>query len=101
MRITEIKATHIDLTPAIREYVEKKLETLAKMTEGYSPCDVSVEVGKTSNHHQKGEIWRAEFNLLLPGGGIRVERITEDLYASIDAAKDALKQQLAQRKDRA
>jgi putative sigma-54 modulation protein len=100
MRITEIKATNMELTPAIREYIEKKLEALEKMTAHYSPCDMSIEVGKTSNHHQKGEIWRAEFHLLIPGGGIRIERTTEDLYASIDAAKDAMKLQLAERKDR-
>lgn len=94
MRITEILATHVEMTSAIRGYVEEKIGSLEKFCEKYSPCDVRAEVGKTSEHHQKGKVWRAEFMMTIPGASLRAESVEEDLYAAIDAAKDDLKRQL-------
>lgn len=94
MRIVEILATFMEMTDAIRAHVEEKLSSLEKFCENYSPCDVRVEVGKTSEHHQKGKIWRAEFMMTIPGASLRAESVEEDLYAAIDAAKDDLKRQL-------
>lgn len=95
MRITEIRTINIDLTDAIRLYIEEKIGSLDRLCAGYTPCDVSIEVGKTTNGQQKGEIWKANATMSIPGHTLRAERLTEDLYASIDLMKDALKQQLA------
>jgi len=100
MNITEIKGTNMELTEAIRAYVVEKLDMLDKLTERYNPCVVAVDVGKTSNHHNKGEIFRAEFNMTIPGGMLRAECVKDDLYAAIDEAKDDLKRQLVDRKER-
>lgn len=94
MRITEIRGVHIELTDALRSYIEEKMGSLEKLCEGYSPCDVALEVGKTTTGQQKGDIWKAEATMVIPGHTLRVERVTDDLYAAIDLAKDALKQQL-------
>lgn len=100
MRITEVLATYMEMTDAIRDYVEKKVGSLEKFCENYSPCDVRVEVGKTSDHHQKGKIWRAEYTMTIPGASLRAESLEEDLYAAIDAAKDDLKRQLVEYKEK-
>lgn len=100
MRITEIFASHMDMTDAIRNYVEEKLGSLEKFCVNYDPCDVRVEVEKTSEHHNKGKIFRAEFTMNVPGKTLRVEVVEEDLYAAIDIAKDQLKQQLIEHKER-
>jgi putative sigma-54 modulation protein len=100
MRITEIKVRNVEMTDAIREYVEGKLSGLEKFCEKYSPCDIRVEVGKESNHHNKGEIFRAEINMTIPGEVLRAESTKDDLYAAIDDAKDELKRQLIDRKER-
>ena len=94
MRIVEILATSMEMTDAVRVHVEEKLGSLEKFCENYSPCDVRAEVGKTSEHHQKGKIWRAEFTVTIPGASLRAESVEEDLFAAIDAAKDDLKRQL-------
>lgn len=87
-----IKATNTELTPAIREYIEKKLGKIEKKL--IDPNDTSthcdVEVGKISKHHQKGEVFRAEFNLTVGGKLYRTESTQENLYAAIDEAKDEL-----------
>ncbi len=100
MRLIELKTAQLDMTPAIQEYVEKRLATLAKLCEKYSPCDVVAEVGKNSQHHQKGQVFFAEFNLIIPGGSLRATSTRDDLYAAIDDAKDELKRQLVDRKVR-
>ena len=87
----------MELTPAIREYVEKRIESLKKFM-GSIPdtTHVQVEVGKTTNHHHKGDIFRAEMNVTLSGNSyqFRAEAETEDLYAAIDLAKDELEREL-------
>lgn len=100
MRITELLGSYIEVTDAIRGYVEKKLGSMEKLCEGYSPCDVRVEVGKTGDHHNKGKIWHAEFTMSIPGASLRSEALEEDLYAAIDVAKDDLKRQLVAHKEK-
>lgn len=100
MRIVEILATNMELTDAIKAYVNEKIMSLAKLTERYEPCDATADVGKTSKHHAKGDVWRAELMLSIPGVTLRAESVKDDLYAAIDDAKDDLKRQLVARKER-
>ena len=100
MRITEIKGTNMELTEAIKQYVDRRLSSLADICAKYSPCDASVEVGRTSQHHQKGEVFYAEVNLVLPGSNIRATSTKDDLYAAIDDVRDDVKRQLVDRKER-
>jgi ribosomal subunit interface protein len=100
MRITTIHATGIQLTDAIREYVTEKVESLARFTKRFDPCDVAVELGKTTGHHQKGDIFFAEFCVSIPGDMIRVRNEMDDLYAAIDESKDDLKRECVERKEK-
>ncbi len=92
-----IKATNMDLTSAIRDYVENKIGNLEKFISKYGDnAQVQVEVGKTTQHHQKGDVFRTEINISLAGNSyqFRAESETDDLYASIDLAKDELEREL-------
>jgi putative sigma-54 modulation protein len=97
-----IKATNIDLTEAIRLYVEKKLRKVEKKL--IDPNDTSalcdVEVGMTTRHHQSGDIFRAEYNLSIAGDFVRVEAEKTDLYAAIDKAQNELYRALRSRKNK-
>ncbi len=100
MQINKIKCTDMEMTEAIKAYVEEKLLSLADMTTRYEPAvTADVEVGKTSGHHNKGPVFMCEINLQIPGDMLRVEVVDEDLYAAIDKAKDTLKERLAEKKD--
>ncbi len=101
MQLDAIKATNIELTDAIRAAVDSTLANLGPLTERFGDAvHAHVEVGKTTQHHHKGDIFRAEVNLKIPGKVLRAESETDDLYKSIDAVEDALKRQLAEEKDR-
>jgi putative sigma-54 modulation protein len=90
-----LKATNIVLTDAIRTYVEEKIGSLARLV----PADdesvlAQVEVGKTTQHHQQGEVFRAEVNFHFRGGDLYAEEINEDLYAAVDGVRDDITHQI-------
>jgi len=99
IKIDNIKATNMELTPAISDYINKKIEMLEKFVD---PNDTSVsaniEVGKTTEHHQQGDVFRAEINFSIGGKQFRAVSETEDLYAAIDEMKDDLAKSLLSNK---
>jgi len=62
-----IKTTNISLTPAISEYIEKRIGSLDKFYKKEEDIVINVEVGKTTEHHKSGDIFRAEINLTRAG----------------------------------
>lgn len=82
-----LKTKNIAMSDAIRAAVEKKLATLDAKVAKFGPSvSGEVEVGKTTKHHKKGELYRAEVHVRLPGKLIYAEATHEDLYAAIGAA---------------
>lgn len=101
MTIQNIKSTNLDLTEAIKSYVEKRLGELDRvLTNLGQPQDARVEIGKVSNHHKKGDIYRFEINLKVPGQLLRAECESDDLYKSIDLGKDELESQIRELKEK-
>ncbi len=100
MRIVEITGTNMDLTEAIKSRAEKRLKNVAKLCKNFEPCDVRVDLGRTTKGQAKGMIFRAEFNLTIPGRMIRAESIEEDLYVAIDTAVKDLRRQVKKYKEK-
>lgn len=98
-----IKSTHLELTAAIKSYVEKKIGGLEKFLKHVDPSavDCRVEVGKMTEHHRKGPYFRAEVNLRMPGRSFYAEAKDEDLYAAIDAVHDEVRRELVTFKEKA
>jgi putative sigma-54 modulation protein len=92
-----IKATKMELTPAIEAKVREKIEGLEKYFDNIIEAD--VEVGITTSHHHKGNIFRAEINLAVPKTVLRAEAETDDLYRSITEVKDKIKNELIKYKE--
>ncbi len=95
-----IKATNMELTGAISDYVNKRLVTVEKFIKKEDKVIAYVEVGKTTNHHKQGDVFRAEFNIEI--GGVRYYTFSEkdDLYSAIDEAKEEVIRQIKNNKDR-
>lgn len=96
--VTTLHGTGIELTDAIRDYVEKKVAALEKFMP--RATKVEVDIGMRTHHHNKGKIFYAEMSVHQPTGNLRVERDAEDLYKAIDKVKDHIKVELAELKDK-
>jgi putative sigma-54 modulation protein len=94
MEIVEFKGTNMTLTEAIKDYVVEKLGRTANLLDGVEPADAQLDLGKTTNHHQKGDIFRAEINLQIPGATLRADAMSSDLYAAIDEMSDRIRTQV-------
>lgn len=93
------KATGISLTPAISEYIQKKISALEKFYKNDEEILVNIEVGKISNRHKSGDIFRAEIHLVKSRGNeyyAAVEK--DDLYAAIDEIKDEIIRELTSKR---
>jgi putative sigma-54 modulation protein len=86
-----ISGHHLELTPAIREYVETKLERIKRHFDHVIDVAVILAVERLP---EKEKRQKAEINLRLRGKDIHVESIAEDLYAAIDALIDKLDRQV-------
>lgn len=96
-----LKATGIELTQAISDYAEKKIGTLEKYLNDKTKNAVfNVEVGKTTNHHKGGEIFKAEVRVMGAGLNLYAVEEAEDLYAAIDMVEGELKRELMSEKGR-
>lgn len=83
-----IKATGIELTDAIRDYVDKRLEAVVKLLQDDSASMVNVEVGKTTQHHRHGDIFKADIHITGSHRDLYVSSERSDLYAAIDEVRD-------------
>lgn len=93
-----IRAVGMELTPAIRQYVEEKFAMLEKY--GPKMFQADIHIGRDTNHHNKGDVFSCSATMEMTGDVIKVERAAEDLYKAIDKVKDHLRETLAQRKDK-
>jgi len=110
-----IKATNLELNQELRDYIEEKiggLEKFAKVfqnenyyngffAKGKPRVEVWVEIEKTTRHHQKGDIFRAEAQMRFPGKSLRAESKRDDLKLAITEIKDELQRELKQYKEKA
>lgn len=93
----------LELTPAIKEYIEEKIGSCADIVSRFEEKDeitAFCELARTSRHHTHGDVYYAEVTLGLPGKTIRVETENSDARAAIDDVKDLLKLELRKYKEK-
>jgi putative sigma-54 modulation protein len=88
-----ITGHHLDVTPAIRSYVEDKLARVTRHFDHVIDVSVVLSVEKLRQ--------KAEVNVHLPGKDIFVEHVDGDMYAAIDALADKLDRQILKHKQKA
>ena len=92
-----IKATNLELTPAIKQYIETKVSDLSRFLEKWEKLgkvNAKFELARTTNHHSKGEVFYAELNLNLGKKMLRAEHSADDAYKAIDKVKDVMKEEI-------
>ena len=83
---------HIDITPALRSYVEKKLERIVRHFD--QVIDVHCVLTVEKLRHQ------AEATLAVSGGKLHADATDEDMYAAIDALTDKLERLVKKHKEK-
>ncbi|WP_054951237.1 ribosome hibernation-promoting factor, HPF/YfiA family [Numidum massiliense] len=89
-----IRGNNIEVTDALRDYVEKKLSRIEKYftTAPTSPANVALTVLK--------DIHKVEVTIPFPGVMLRAEESNTDMYASIDLVVEKLERQIRKYKTR-
>ena len=92
-----ITGQHLDLTPAIRAYVENKLDRVIRHFD--QVIDIAVILG-VDTPADKERRHRAEVNLRVKGDVLHAESRAEDLYAAIDTLVEKLDRQVLKLKEK-
>ena len=87
-----ITGHHLDVTPAIRGYVEEKMGRVTRHFDQVIDVSVILSVDKLQQ--------KAEANVHVPGKDIYVESIDTDLYSALDALADKLDRQILKHKEK-
>lgn len=96
-----IKGKNMELTDSIVGYVETKLQQVTKLVDAKDKAaHADIELGRTSKHHNKGDVYRTEINLRIKGKMLRSVSEKDDLYASIDEMKDMIMAEVKQYKEK-
>lgn len=99
----DIKATNLDLTPAIREYIEVKIGSLGRFLKRFeieSRIKIFVEISRITRHHKSGGVFYAEANMSLGKKLLRAEHTDFDIRVAIDEVRDKLSQEIKKYKDK-
>jgi putative sigma-54 modulation protein len=92
-----ISGHHLEVTPALREYVITKLDRVIRHFDQVIDGTVLLSV---DNQKEKDKRQRVEINLRVKGKDLFIESAEADLYAAIDLVVDKLDRKVIQHKDR-
>jgi len=90
----QIKLTghHMDITPALRSYIENKFTRLERHIDNMTDIHVILSIEK--------ERQKAEASILVNKGKIYADAQQDDMYAAIDTLMDKLDRQIKKHKEK-
>jgi len=92
-----ISGHHLDVTPALRDYVTNKLDRINRHFDQVVDVKVILTVEKQKEKERRQ---RAECNIHVKGNDLFAESSHEDLYAAVDELVDKLDRQVSRHKTR-
>ena len=95
----DIVTKNISLDEPLESFVREKIGGLDKLI-GNDKSEARVEIGKPSQHHKSGRIFRAEANIRMGGVLLRASCGHEDLRNAIVDVKDELQEQIRKFKEK-
>jgi putative sigma-54 modulation protein len=87
-----ISGHHVELTEALKDYVNDKFQRLERHFDQISNTNVILQVEKLRQI--------AEATVNISGGELHAKAETEDMYAAIDALVDKLDRQILKHKEK-
>lgn len=92
-----ISGHHLDVTPALREYVMTKLERVTRHFDQVVDVTVLLCIEKQKEKERRH---KAEVSLHVKGRDIFIEQSAGDMYAAIDQLMHNLDRQVVRHKDK-
>jgi putative sigma-54 modulation protein len=98
-----LQAKNLEITPAIHDYVVKKITDLGRiltqMEESGEEARVLFDIGRNTKH-KEGEIFHADCLVKIKGKKFYASADKEDLYEAIDTIKESLFNEISKNKDK-
>ncbi len=88
----DLTGHHIDITPALRDYVNEKMDRIDRHFDNVTHCHVVLSVEKLRH--------KAEATINLSGSDLHANAVQDDMYAAIDALVDKLDRQIKRHKEK-
>ncbi len=95
-----IRATQLTTTPAINDYVTKRLDKVSKLLSEDPTVQCDIELAKTTSHHNKGDIFKAEIHIVGIGKNFYATSEKADLYSAIDEVRDVILDEIKSKKEK-
>jgi putative sigma-54 modulation protein len=92
-----ISGHHLEITPALRNYVTGKLDRITRHFDQVVDVKVLLSI---ENQKEKEGRQKAECNIHVKGSDMFAESAHHDLYAAVDDLVDKLDRQVVRHKDR-
>ncbi|WP_106182975.1 ribosome hibernation-promoting factor, HPF/YfiA family [Candidatus Pandoraea novymonadis] len=91
----KISGHHLDITPALRQYITNKLDQVIRHYDQVIDVNVLLSI---DNHKEKGKRQNARITVHLKGKEIFIESFDENMYSAINMLIDKLHHQIIQHK---
>ncbi len=88
----DVTGQHLDVTPALRDYITGKLERLERHFDKVTNMHAVLSVEKLRQ--------KAEATINVSGASLHANAEDEDMYAAIDALTDKLDRQIKKHKEK-
>jgi putative sigma-54 modulation protein len=88
----QLTGHHVDITPALRDYVRNKLERVTRHFDHVIDVSVVLTVDKLQQ--------KVEANVHVRGKDLHAQAIEPDMYAAIDMLADKLDRQVLKHKEK-
>lgn len=88
----QVSGRHLDITPALRDYVMSKMQKLERHFDAITSLHVVLSVEKLRQ--------KADGTLNVTGAQLNANAEHDDMYAAIDALLDKLDRQVKKHKDK-
>lgn len=99
-----LQGKNIELTPAISDYVLKRVTNLEKILKKIEDeggeVTANFEVSQSTKHHKSGAIFHSDCLIRVNGEEFYSSADEEDLYATVDVIKENLFREISRNKDR-
>lgn len=86
-----ITGKNIELSEALRAYVEEKVSALGKQCDEITQIDVELD---RNMHHKTGEVFHVRMNISVPHELLHGEDTGATVYSAIDTCRDHMSEQL-------